>query len=266
MNENEGFDSPRLRRLIERPAGKPQAPTPLGGENDATAPSFGTGTVPAFDTPPGTGGAVSGTASGPESNAERCELCAEAVPAEHRHLFELSVRELQCVCQACRLLFERPAAGAERYLLVPDRRWYVADFALTDPMWAGLSIPVDMAFFCYSSAAQRVVAYYPSPAGPTESLLQLAAWEEVAEANPVLEGMEHDVEALLVNRANGARDHLLAPIDDCYALVGLIRTHWRGLGGGDDVWAEVDRFFADLRQRARVVHRDGTRQRSGDTT
>jgi hypothetical protein len=29
-------------------------------------------------------------------------------------------------------------------------------------------------------------------------------------------------------------------------LIGLIRIHWRGLSGGDQVWAEVDRFFAKL--------------------
>lgn len=258
-----GFDSPRLRRLIERPAGDPHAPPSPGGENGATAPSSGAEIVTASGTTLGTAGRVSGRVSGPESSTERCELCAEAIPPEHRHLFELSTRELQCVCQACRLLFERPAAGGDRYRLVPDRRWYVVDFDLADPVWASLSIPVDMAFFCYSSAAERMVAYYPSPAGPTESLLELTAWEEIAAANPVLAEMADDVEALLVNRAKGARDHLLAPIDDCYSLVGLIRTQWQGLSGGDAVWSEIDGFFADLRQGARHVHRDGTRQRSG---
>lgn len=236
------IDSPRLRRLIERPSAWPKATTAAGAAS-STAP---------------------GAAPSTESSTERCELCAESIPSEHRHLLELSTRELECVCQACRLLFERPAAGGDQYRLVPDRRWYVVDFDLADPVWAGLSIPVDMAFFLYSSAAERVVAYYPSPAGPTESLLELTAWEEVTAANPVLAGMEHDVEALLVNRAKGARDHLLAPIDDCYSFVGLIRTQWKGLSGGDEIWAEIDDFFAQLRQRARSVYRDGTRQRSGE--
>lgn len=230
----ERIDSPRLRRLIEGPTAWPEIPS--------------------------TPGAGRGTGS----STERCELCAEPIPSEHRHLLELSTRELQCICRACRLLFERPAAGGDHYRLVPDRRWYVVDFDLPDPVWAGLSIPVDMAFFLHSSAAERVVAYYPSPAGPTESLLQLTAWEEVTAANPVLAGMTHDVEALLVNRARDARDHLLAPIDDCYSLVGLIRTQWRGLGGGAGVRAEIDDFFTGLRQRARAVYRDGTRRRSGE--
>ncbi len=170
---------------------------------------------------------------------------------------------MQCICQACRLLFDRPAAGGDHHRLIPDRRWYVTDFDMDGPAWACLSIPVDMAFFFHSSAAQRVVAYYPSPAGPTESLLALDAWEEIAAANPVLAEMEHDVEALLVNRAKGARDHWLAPLDDCYAFVGLIRSHWKGLSGGQEVWAEIDGFFADLRRQARAVHRGGTAQRDG---
>ena len=41
--------------------------------------------------------------------------------------------------------------------------------------------------------------------GPTESLLELDAWQALEAANPVLAQMEPDVEALLVNRARGAR-------------------------------------------------------------
>jgi hypothetical protein len=29
-----------------------------------------------------------------------------------------------------------------------------------------------------------------------------------------------------------------------------MRTHWRGLSGGDDVWREIDAFFTRLEQRA----------------
>jgi hypothetical protein len=43
--------------------------------------------------------------------------------------------------------------------------------------------------------------------------------------------MEADVEALLVNRVDGAREYFLAPIDACFELVGTIRVPWRGLSG-----------------------------------
>jgi hypothetical protein len=65
-----------------------------------------------------------------------------------------------------------------------------------------------------------------------------------------LRGMERDVEALLVNPARGASEHYLVPIDECYKLVGVIRTRWRGFSGGREVWDEIARFFEGLRLRA----------------
>jgi hypothetical protein len=68
--------------------------------------------------------------------------------------------------------------------------------------------------------------------------------------------MERDVEALLVNRVRGAREHFLVPIDECYSLVGLIRMHWRGLSGGREVWEKIDRFFQDLRECSKTIRRE----------
>jgi hypothetical protein len=182
---------------------------------------------------------------------ERCELCGEPIPSQHRHVLDLSAGELRCACRPCSVLFDRRGAGGGHYRLVPERRLRLDDFELPDPLWEELRIPVDMAFLFHSSPAGRVVAFYPGPMGATESLLELAAWEAIAGANPVLAGMEPDVEALLVNRARGARDCWLVPIDDCFALVGLIRTRWRGLTGGKEVWEEIGRFFEALDRRSR---------------
>jgi hypothetical protein len=110
-----------------------------------------------------------------------------------------------------------------------------------------------MAFFFANSRAGRVMAFYPSPAGPTESLLELDTWDEIERANPALADVEPDVEALLVNRARGARDYFVVPIDDCYRLVALIRTHWRGFTGGSEVWDEIAGFFGELRDTAKEV-------------
>jgi hypothetical protein len=41
------------------------------------------------------------------------------------------------------------------------------------------------------------------------------------------------------------------PIDDCFALVTLVRREWRGLSGGTRVWPEIDRFFAALTEQRR---------------
>ena len=188
---------------------------------------------------------------------ESCDLCNEPVPAEHRHLLNVSSREIMCACRACTILFGNQAASEGRYRLIPDRHLFLEGFEMGETQWESLRIPVDMAFFFHSAPAGRVVAFYPSPMGPTESLLKLSTWEELERRNPVLEGMERDVEALLVNRVKGAREHYLVPMDQCYGLVGLIRLHWRGLSGGREVWDEIDRFFENLRKRSRNVARVG---------
>ncbi len=192
-----------------------------------------------------------------EAAQEHCDLCSEPIPPDHRHLLEVSTREIMCACRPCSILFDREAASEGRYRLIPDRRLFLEDFEMSDAQWESLRIPVDMAFFFYSTPAERVVAFYPSPMGPTESLLKLSAWEKLEENNPVLEGMERDVEALLVNRVRGAREHFLVPMDKCYSLVGLIRMHWRGFTGGQEVWEEIGRFFEELRERSKTVARQG---------
>jgi hypothetical protein len=191
---------------------------------------------------------------------EVCDLCGEPIGPEHRHLLDISTRELKCACRACTILFDHRAAGGGHFRLLPDRRLRVDDFSLDDAAWAGLRIPVEMAFFFDSAPAERVVAMYPSPMGATESLLELDTWEALVAANPVLEELEPDLEALLVNRARGARQHWIVPLDDCYELVGLIRTRWKGLSGGTEVWQEIERFFEALSRRAKPASRRGTKE------
>jgi hypothetical protein len=188
-----------------------------------------------------------------EAAQEHCDLCGEPIPSEHRHLMEVSTREIMCACRPCSILFDSEAASEGRYRLIPDRHLFLDNFEMSDAQWESLRIPVDMAFFFYSTPAERVVAFYPSPMGPTESLLKLRSWEELERCNPALQRMERDVEALLMNRVRGAREHFLVPIDECYSLVGLIRMRWRGLSGGREVWDEIARFFEELRGRSKTV-------------
>jgi hypothetical protein len=182
--------------------------------------------------------------------AERCDLCSAELPAEHQHLFEPPTRQLICSCEACAILFS--GQTETKYRRVPRRVRYLADFRLADAQWESLMIPIGMAFFFHSSPAGKTLALYPSPAGATESLLDLSSWAAVVEENPVLREMEPDVEALLVNRVRGANDYYLAPIDECFKLVGLIRAGWRGLSGGAEVWQEIEGFFAGLKDKAKV--------------
>jgi Family of unknown function (DUF5947) len=179
---------------------------------------------------------------------ERCEICGAELPGHHPHLIEPKSRRLMCACQACSVLFSSEGAKFKR---IPGRVRFLREFRITDAQWDGLMIPINLAFFFKSGLDGGVMAFYPSPAGPTESLLALEAWEEIARENPVLNDMAPDVEALLVNRT-GAEYYLL-PIDKCYELVGLIRTNWRGLSGGSDVWTEIARFFAGLKREACLI-------------
>jgi hypothetical protein len=176
---------------------------------------------------------------------ERCELCAAELSPGHQHLIEPKTRQLVCACQPCAILFS--GQTELKYRRVPQRVRSLPDFHLTDSQWDGLMIPIGMAFFFHSSPVGKTLALYPSPAGATESLLDLESWESVVEDNPVLKEMDSDVEALLVNRVKGARDYYIVPIDECYKLVGLIRAHWRGLSGGAEVWEEIGRFFDGLK-------------------
>jgi hypothetical protein len=184
---------------------------------------------------------------------ERCDLCGEALAHDHRHLLDRSSRALICACPACVLLFDREGAAGGKYAAVPTRYLALRDFELSDGQWDELMIPVGMAFIFQSTQAGRAVAYYPSPAGATESLLSLEHWEALAAANPILAQMAPDVEALLLNRIREARDYYLVPIDACYQLVGIIRTKWRGLSGGSEVWDAVTQFFGELEAKARTA-------------
>jgi Family of unknown function (DUF5947) len=183
---------------------------------------------------------------------ERCELCGAPIPGEHRHVADVHARSLLCACRACAILLGRPGAGGGHFRLVPERRLLLEGFHLDDAAWAALQIPVELAFFFRSTAADRVVALYPSPLGATESQLEFDTWEALERENPLLCELEPDVEALLVNRARGAREHYVVPVDDCYRLAGLIRMHWKGLAGGTEVWERIGSFFDDLRREART--------------
>ena len=189
-------------------------------------------------------------------NVERCDLCGQQLPSTHDHLMELSTRKLVCACTACALLFSNQST--KKYRRVPRQIRFLADFRMTDAEWDSLLIPINMAFFFHSSAENRVSAVYPSPAGPTESLLSLQTWHEIAQRNPTLSSLEEDVEALLVNRTGLARsksdaEYYILPIDECFKLTGLIRAHWTGFSGGTEVWQQIERFFHDLRKRAVLV-------------
>ncbi len=187
---------------------------------------------------------------------ERCELCSDGLHHEHPHLVELATRQILCACDACALLFD--GLEKSKYKRVPRSAKLLVDFEMSDGQWESLMIPINLAFLFRSSAEGTAIALYPSPAGAIESLLPLDAWSAIVEINPVLHQLQPDIEALLVNRVAhahrmGKAEYYIAPLDECYRLVGLIRSNWKGLSGGTEVWTEVGQFFTNLRSRSERV-------------
>jgi Family of unknown function (DUF5947) len=185
---------------------------------------------------------------------ERCELCGGQLDGEHSHMVDLQRRSLACACRACALLFTRPGG---RYRTVPDRVRNDPRAPLTATEWAELQIPVSVAFLFFNSVLGRVVASYPSAAGVTECELDLAAWDRLAAAHPLLRALEPDVEAILIMggapREATPIEAFLVPIDVCYSLAGALRLEWRGFDGGAEVRRILASRLASLRQRARVL-------------
>jgi hypothetical protein len=182
------------------------------------------------------------------STEERCDICGSRIPDDHRHLLQLVERRIVCSCEACWALH----SGDPEYRPAGMRTVWLESFECGEELWGMFQIPIGLAFFMRSSISGGVVAFYPSPAGATESELPLDAWAQLVQANPVLEELDPDAEALIVNRVAAPPQYVIAPIDTCYALVGLIKSRWEGISGGEALTRAVPEFFEAIRARAVV--------------
>lgn len=197
---------------------------------------------------------LAGVASAPRAAArghsehEKCELCSAPVGEQHQHLVDPSARRLLCACDPCAILFS--GSGETKYRRVPRDVRSLSNFTLSDQAWNSLAIPTGLAFIYSSSAAGQTLAVYPSPAGPTEAVLDRDSWAGVVQENPELARLAPDVEALMVNRMNGVREYFWAPIDECYRLAGLVRKYWRGFSGGEEGRQRIAEFFDGLKERS----------------
>ena len=187
---------------------------------------------------------------------ELCEMCNEPISDVHGHVVDVHNRALMCACRGCYLLFTPGGAGGGHFKAVPERVMTFPNFELSPAQWDALAIPVSVAFFFVNTSLNRVCAFYPSPAGATESLLPLETWDEVINANPELTTLEPDVEAFLVRATPGhaaAAECFLVPIDACYELVGQLRMLWKGFDGGREARDAIEEFFEGVRFKARVT-------------
>jgi hypothetical protein len=228
-----------LRRFVpDRPAGPP-----------ADGPGVGTEGGRAGAGPQAEGG----TAQGSAAAEEKCEFCAAVIASEHGHVADLEQSSLMCACRPCYLLFTHGQAGRGRYRSVPDRYAVDPDRPMTAAEWDMLDIPVGLAFFLRSSAANEVVGFYPSPAGATQCRLDLAAWDRLAADHPLLAALAPDVEAALICRTDHSVEHFVVPVDVCYELAGRMRLYWRGFDGGEQARQSIAEFLDRVRSRARPL-------------
>ena len=183
---------------------------------------------------------------------EKCELCATEIPAGHGHIADLEQSALSCACRACYLLFTHAQAGRGRYRAVPDRYLHDPARRLSVGEWDEFEIPVGLAFFLRSSQRGEVSAFYPSPAGATESTLNLQAWDRLTVAHPLLAAADADVEAILICRTESGVEYFLVPVDACYELAGRMRLHWRGFDGGAEARQSIAEFLSLVRSRSRA--------------
>jgi hypothetical protein len=187
--------------------------------------------------------------SPPGHRPAACELCGAPIESKHSHVVDLEQRRLMCTCRPCYLLFTHSGAAGGKLRSVSQRVLKLPHPVLGDPCWDAFNIPVGVAFFLRDSARGRVLAFYPSPAGATESGLPLETWKEMAEVHPLIGTLEADTEALLVSRRRDRVDAWIVPVDACYELVGRVRSRWKGFDGGGEAWHEIDAFFAGLAER-----------------
>lgn len=189
---------------------------------------------------------VSLTAEPVSVPGERCDLCTEPVGEAHGHVVDLQARNLMCACRSCYLLFTSDGAGGGHFRAIPDeyRVWRGAELTAVD--WEALQIPVSVAFFFVNSSLGRIAAFYPGPAGATESELPLETWTDLASV------LQPDVQAVLVRARpdRSSTECFIVPIDACYELVGQLRRLWRGFDGGTEARHAIDAFFDRVRERA----------------
>lgn len=203
------------------------------------------------------------------SDAERCDLCGVALEPHHDHLLDPARREITCACTPCAILFEPRglAFGPARRVRVRHRVERLGGFRMTEAAWRELGIPIGLAYVCRegtrdagsgaagtsagagtSDAGTAAMAFYPSVAGVVATPIGQAAWDALAAENPVLAELAPDVEALLVNRMNGASEHYRVSIDECFRLAGVVRRSATHLAPGPEISPEIERFFAALQQ------------------
>ena len=89
---------------------------------------------------------------------------------------------------------------------------FLADFQLTDAQWDGLMVPIEMAFFFNSTPHGKSDRALPQSRRPHRIVAVAGHLGRTStQTNPILNEMEPDVTALLVNRVGHGRGSVRLP-------------------------------------------------------
>ena len=181
----------------------------------------------------------------------RCELCPIGIGEDHRHLLHLDERRIVCVCETCWSM----RSGDPEFRPPGARTLWLDDFDLPDERVGGVPDPDRPGVpDAQRASAAAVVALYPSPAGATESELELDGVGRAVRGQPgprAPRARRRGADRRPHRRPRTATRS--CPIDQCYRLVGLIKARWEGITGGRGVDAAIAEFFDGLRARAVVT-------------
>ena len=187
--------------------------------------------------------------AGPTASAARC--APSPIAEQHQHVVNLDSRALMCTCRACYLLFTdragRPALPrrAGPLPVLPGLR---ARRGATGTRWRSRSAwPSSSPTRC----SGRTVAFYPGPAGATESELPLDAWDARRGGQPAARHRAAPTSRRCCVRGARTASDRVRPATWCRSTpatswsAGCGRL-WRGFDGGQEARARSTTFFAQV--------------------
>ena len=193
----------------------------------------------------GTEAAANGSA-GPE---ERCDVCGVEIPDEHEHLLHLGDRRILCVCATC---WAQRSADPELRPTGTRVVWLDASSSRTSSGPASRS----RSGWPSSCAAPRWAGWWrctrapPAPPSPSSSSTPgTSSAPSIRSSTRSSRTPRHSSSTASPSQPR----YVIAPIDECYGLVGAIKVSWEGISGGD-----ADRARrADLLRAAPAALRGG---------
>lgn len=191
-------------------------------------------------------------------------MCAAPLAGEEqRHLLDLIHHTFLSICNGCALAFGPRGANAGTYRLVPTRHLALLDFQGTNELGTGPERWGKVAYLLRSSEAGRILILSLDPAGVRESTFDLECWRTLLKANPLLDSLEPDVEALLINRSAQPPSSYIVPIDTCSRLLGLLSRCQQNQKREQEIWEAIEAFFAEIQAEASptitIHNQDGAR-------